>query len=312
MGVRARVFLIAAGVMLLAGCYSETEERLSVRLDRFMHLLNEQETALVDAREYKEAAAALARRVEADAGLRQAYESVLDEENILFFNYEQAIRFFAGSIDGRIRFFRFVKMLREAELLAFNEGRHAELSRFLLARFEARPALEKDYEDRIAPKRSQDNEEELYADYLWTKHILPFAVLYRFMSETERAMLADGDGSMAARSLMARRASDPRRIQQTLENIYILLPETRAYEFPVTALIHAALTNIQDQQSRRALMDIAAGIADGRSREALQTQITAAGISFPPLSERQKRIEQIEDDVAWFDAFVKEEIDFFN
>jgi hypothetical protein len=312
--MRACVFAaaLAAGAMLLSGCYSEPEGRLSVRLERFMNLLTASEMSLIDAREYSEAAASLALRMESNADLKRAYEYVLDEENILFFSPDQAVRFFAGSMDGSIRFFRFVRMLRGPELLAFNEGRHAELARLLHARFEARPALAQEYAERIAPKRMQDSDEGLYKDYLWSKHIRPFALLYRFMSEAERAMLVDGDGSDAARSFMGRRGTDP-RVQQTLESIYISLPETRVYDFPVMAFIRAALTNIQDRQSRRTLAAVADDIISGRqSREALWAQIMAAGISFPELDNQWKRLEQLENDIAWFDAFVREEIDFFN
>jgi len=304
--------VLVLGAIAFSGCHSETEERLSVRLDRFMNLLSAHEIGLIHDREYAEAAASLGSRVESSAELARAYEHVLDEENILFFSYEQAIRFFAGSMDGRIRLLRFVKMLRSQELLAFNEGRHAELARLLDARFETRPALMKDYADRIAPKRRKDNDEDLSADYFWSKQILPFVVLHRSMSDAERIMLVDGNGEDAARSFMGRRSTDPMRVQQTLENIYLLLPETRAYDLPVTALIHAALTNIEDRQSRRALAAAAAGIADGRSREDMQAQIAAAGISFPALSEQRKRIQQLEVDIAWFQAFVQEEINFFN
>jgi len=302
---------VIAGVLLCLGCSTEPEERLQARLDRFMALLNTNERDLIAQGQYDAAAAALGIRAEQGGEFARAWREILDGENILFFDYRRAVRFFAGAMDGRIRFLRFVNMLSEPELLAFNKASHAELARLLLARFEARPSLESEYRERVAPKREEQSEEAIRDELVWKKFVLPFVLLYRCMNEAERMMLIYGDAAAAARAFFGRRGSEP-KVQQALEGIHTLLPETRGLELPVQAFDAASLASVQDRQARRALGDLAEGSNEGRSVGDALRQLEAMGVRFPEPGEREYRLGRLESDLAWFEDLVQEKINFFN
>jgi len=317
MRIQRLVLLAAIALFVFGGCYSEPEERLSSRLDRFLSLLNAGETQYVAEGSYAQAAASLAGRAEKDADLLRNYRSLLEAEDVPFFSYDQAIRYFGGSLDGRIRFLRFVKILKEPELLSFNKGLCSDTAALLLTRFEKSSRLAKDYADHIAPKRKRMTDEELAANYIWTKCLLPFVALYRVMSPSEQTQLIEGDIAQAARSLAARRGTDP-KVQQRLELIRYLLPETRAFEYPEMVFEAASLRDIQDKTMRRSLTALVDGVADSRKTNDLVSQANvlgqakALGVVFPAPTESQKRLEELEGDIAWFKDFVDEKIDFYS
>ena len=301
-----RLGLLAAAIALFifGGCYSEPEERLSSRLGRFLSLLNAEETQYIAEGSYAQAAASLAGRAEKDADLSKNYRSLLEAEDIPFFNYNQAIRYFAGSLNGRIRFLRFVKILKEPELLSFNKGLSSDTAALLLARFEKSSRLAKDYAENIAPKRKRMNDEELTANYIWSKCLLPFAALYMSMSASEQTQLIEGESAQAARSLAAKRGTVP-KVQQNLELIRYLLPETRAFEYPEMVFEAASLRDIQDKTMRRSLVVLVNGIVEGKKADDRFKQAKAP-------AERQKSLEELEDDIEWFKDFVDEKIDFYS
>ncbi|MDR2734339.1 MAG: hypothetical protein LBC99_06785 [Spirochaetota bacterium] len=302
--------LLVMALFVFGGCYSEPEERLSSRLGRFLDLLSAGEVQYIAGGLYTQAAASLAGRVQQDADLAKNYHNILAAEDIPFFNYNQAVRYFAGSLDGRIRFLRFVKILEEPELLSFNKGQSSDTAAMLFARFEKKPRLAKDYADTIAPKRKRMNDQEIADVYIWTKCFLPFSALYMAMSASERTQLVDGEITQAARSLAAKRGTDP-RVQQSLELIRYHLPETRALEYPEMVFEAAALRDIQDKAMRRSLAILVGGFADGKESGALLNQAKALGVAFPVPTERQKRLEELEGDIAWFKDFVDEKLDFY-
>jgi hypothetical protein len=311
---KRRIFgLLFASVLIVfavGGCYSEPEERLSSRLNRFLDLLNTEEKKNIADGLYDEAAASLAGRVAQDANLSRNYNSLLGAEDIPFFNYKQAIQFFTGSLDGRIRFLRFVKMLEEQELLSFNKGLLSETAQFLFVRFEANPRLAKEYAESIAPNRKRMSEAELVTSFVWAKKLYPFVMLYAGMNDSERKQLIGGEIAQAVRSLAVRRGTDP-RVQQTHELIRLILPETMT-EYPEKVFEAASLSTIQDQAMRRSLETIAIAANAGKQAGDLLNDAVAFGVVFPAPSERQKRLEDLEGDIAWFMDFVDEKIDFYS
>jgi hypothetical protein len=311
MGIQRLGLLVAIALFVFGGCYSEPEERLSSRFGRFLDLLNAAERQYIAEGLYSIVAASFAGRAEKDADLARSYRSLLEAEDIPFFNYNQAVRYFAGSLDGRIRFLRFVKILEEPELLSFNKGLSADTAALLLTRFEKSSRLAKDYAEHIAPKRKRMNDEELAADYTWSKCLLPFAALYMPMSASERTQLIEGDSAQAARSLAAKRGTDP-KVQQSLELIRYLLPETQALEYPEMVFEAAALRSIQDREMRRSLAELVMGVAKDKKTDDLIKQAKALGVVFPVPTERQKRLEELEGDIVWFKDFVDEKIDFYS
>jgi hypothetical protein len=289
-------------------------------LERFISLLNTQERGTVAAGKYDQAAAFFKTRLATDAELEKRYRDVLHDENIAFFDVEDVMRFFNGSMRARAKLFRFINILEKTEVLAFNEKRFSELARSLNARLLADAELFDEYQDKIAPGLQREDEALLSQQHLIATIVRPFAQLYAVMNQGERELLVKNESPKACRSLATRLATEP-AVQRALAALRALIPSTRDLDLPSMVFDAAAAAQITNAEARLALVAMAdwliARAAANQSADldalptALPVELQIVAGTLPALDEGTKRELLLQRDISWFAEVVDEKIDFF-
>ena len=317
---------VFAGVLVLlmvplAGCFSEPEARLEERVQRIEVLLEPSEKTLLDSGKYSLAAESLRKRLSENKELERRYRDVIQEENIGFFDVESVLRFYHGSMRARARLFRFIAMLADPEVTAFNERRFADLARSLQARFALESGLEDLYRKQTAPVLDPVRDDDIAREYALDSVVKPFAVVYSVMNPGERELLVTDKAGNAAGNLRVRMSADP-ALQGALTTIRVLLPETRSIEDPGRVFSIAAALAVTNREARQDLVKIADWISAASKTGRLVSK-TSIGTAFPDEMTRlvnilpkpdvkTKRLILLEREISWFSLVVDEKINFYN
>jgi len=298
---------------MVSGCFSNPEERLSSRLDRFMKLLPDSERALVDAGRYADAARSLEKRLQADKELDREYREIQDDENILFFDVERTLRFFCGSMRERTKLLRFVALLDGQELSMFNQGQMAEGARLLARRMQDKSGLAATYREKIKPSRIGAAADELARLVVVDGIARPYGELSAAMTADERDVLARGDAVKACRLLAARQGTAP-VVQAAHARIRDLVPETRTEELPVAVFDKAAwpATNAALRKGVEDVLPFLAGDAGAWQTNGRALALVDALVKLAPrATEEQLLAKSLQRDFQWFSDLVQEKIDFY-